>query len=201
MVNVTMKKQQIEEIAFDLFLTKGYEATTVRMICKKAGIEPPTMYYYFGSKKGLFFSVVESMLCDYQKIKKEREIEQIIEPIEMLRTIYEYSIHYAIKHTKETKFYIRYTLFTPSELKKEIEEYMRNTYEKKIKLYKDCLLAIYEISEFKFDIDKTYKKFEMLVNDSTFNVVFSEWRPTQEEIYGIFDTFFKLLLMGIPLKC
>ena len=37
------KREQILEIAFDLFLTIGYEATTVRTICRKAEIEAPTI--------------------------------------------------------------------------------------------------------------------------------------------------------------
>ena len=47
------KKDLIIKIAFDFFLNVGYEATTVRMICKKAEIEPPGVYYYFGSKKAV----------------------------------------------------------------------------------------------------------------------------------------------------
>ena len=58
MENNTGKKDVIIKIAFDYFLNVGYEATTVRMVCKKANIEPPSLYYYFGSKKGLFFAVV-----------------------------------------------------------------------------------------------------------------------------------------------
>ena len=32
------KAKKIKKIAFKLFLEKGYEATTVRMLCKKAKI-------------------------------------------------------------------------------------------------------------------------------------------------------------------
>ncbi|NLL76101.1 MAG: TetR/AcrR family transcriptional regulator [Clostridiales bacterium] len=127
------KKQLIEKVAFEYFLTKGYEATTVRMICKKAEVEPPTLYYYFGSKKGLFFSIVDKMLNDFKRAKEEKIIEKKPDTESMLRLVYEYSINYSIKYFNEVKFYLRYKLFAPDELKKDIEEYMRDTYKKKEK--------------------------------------------------------------------
>ena len=68
MENTTGKKDLIINKAFEFFLNIGYEATTVRMICKEANIEPLTLYYYFGSKKGLFFAVVDKMLANYQEM-------------------------------------------------------------------------------------------------------------------------------------
>ena len=49
------KKEHIMEIAYDSFVDKGYENTNIRQICKVVDVEPPTIYYYFESKKGLFF--------------------------------------------------------------------------------------------------------------------------------------------------
>jgi AcrR family transcriptional regulator len=199
MVNQDDKRNQILKVAFDFFLTTGYEATTVRMICKKAKIEPPTLYYHFGSKKGLFFAVVEKMLGDYQAIKQKNVIRNKITPEERLRAIYEYSVNYAMTHIKETKFYLRYTLFTPVELKKDIDNYMKETYENKKNLLRECLKEVCEIGEYKFDIDNAFVKFEALIDDSTFNVVFSNWRPAKEEVYEIFDIFYKLHYKGMLL--
>ena len=69
MGNSQDKRNQILKVAFELFLTTGYEAATVRMIYKTAKIEPPTLYYYFGSK--IFFAAVDKMLGDYQVIKQK----------------------------------------------------------------------------------------------------------------------------------
>ena len=46
MENNTGKKDVIIKIAFDYFLNVGYEATTVRMVCNKANIEPPSVVTY-----------------------------------------------------------------------------------------------------------------------------------------------------------
>jgi len=41
-----------------LFSTKGYAATTVREIVASAGVSKPVLYYYFGSKKGIYLELM-----------------------------------------------------------------------------------------------------------------------------------------------
>ncbi len=199
MENTTGKKDMIINIAFGYFLNIGYEATTVRMICKEANIEPPTLYYYFGSKRGLFFAVVDQMLADYQKMGQMDFSEVDVDPEKRLEAIYENSIKYAVACKNETKFYLRYTLFTPLELKKDIEDYMKPTYERKRELFKKYLTQLCEMQDYKFDIKTAVIMFERLVDDSTFNIVFSSWNPNKKEISEIFSTFCGLHYKGIPL--
>ena len=199
MENTTGKKDLIINIAFGYFLNIGYEATTVRMICKEANIEPPTLYYYFGSKKGLFFAVVDKMLNDYQEVGDKKIEESNMHPQDILEAIYEKSVNYAMTHKKETKFYLRYTLFTPLELKKDIEDYMKPTYERKRELFKKYLTQLCEMQDYKFDIKTAVIMFERLVDDSTFNIVFSSWNPNKKEISEIFSIFCGLHYKGIPL--
>jgi AcrR family transcriptional regulator len=51
----TGKKEEILQSAMELFLEKGYSATTTNDICAAAKINKPTLYYYFKSKRHLFF--------------------------------------------------------------------------------------------------------------------------------------------------
>jgi AcrR family transcriptional regulator len=51
----TNKKEDILQSAMDLFLEKGYSATSTNDICAAANINKPTLYYYFESKRHLFF--------------------------------------------------------------------------------------------------------------------------------------------------
>jgi AcrR family transcriptional regulator len=50
---------RILEIATDLFAEKGYAGTYVREIVEKAGVSKPVLYYYFRSKEGLFYAILE----------------------------------------------------------------------------------------------------------------------------------------------
>ncbi len=53
------KQVQIIEGALQVFGEKGYEATTISEICKKAKISDATLYEYFNSKEDVLFSIAE----------------------------------------------------------------------------------------------------------------------------------------------
>jgi TetR/AcrR family transcriptional regulator len=52
--------------ALALFSEKGYDATSVREICEAAGITKPTLYYFYGSKEGVYRAIVEGALGRFQ---------------------------------------------------------------------------------------------------------------------------------------
>ena len=45
------RKQELLKIAYKMFITKGYENTSVDDIIEAAGIAKGTYYYYFESKE------------------------------------------------------------------------------------------------------------------------------------------------------
>ena len=53
----TGKKEEILQSAMELLLEKGYSATSTNDICAAAKINKPTLYYYFKSKRHLFFEL------------------------------------------------------------------------------------------------------------------------------------------------
>ena len=56
------KKQELTKIAYKLFLTKGYENTSIDEIIKEAGIAKGTYYYYFESKEETLEEVINLIL-------------------------------------------------------------------------------------------------------------------------------------------
>jgi AcrR family transcriptional regulator len=52
-------KQRILEAARVLFRTHGYGGTTVRAVAAKAGVDPAMVFYFFGTKQGLFGATVD----------------------------------------------------------------------------------------------------------------------------------------------
>lgn len=50
----------ILEAALELFTARGYDGCGVQEICESAGITKPTLYHYFGSKRGL----LEALLAE-----------------------------------------------------------------------------------------------------------------------------------------
>ena len=61
------KKDEIMEIALDLFANQGYEACAVSSIVEGAGVSKPTMYHYFGSKEGLLASIYERYFLEFMQ--------------------------------------------------------------------------------------------------------------------------------------
>lgn len=196
MPNFDDKVKIIEQIAFDFFLDKGYDATTVRMICQKAGIESPTLYYYFGSKKGLFFSIVISLLKQYGLILRERVIGEHLTAKEKLYNFYEHSINFTIQHFKETKFYLRFALFAPNDLQDDIQVYMKETFDRRIELYQECIEACIKQGEIQCDVQTGVSKLLNLIDSATYNVVFSNWRPSTKELQENLDIFYTYQLRG-----
>jgi AcrR family transcriptional regulator len=53
-------REELMEAALRLFTQRGYSATTVRELVEAAGVTKPVLYYYFGSKEGLFLELMQT---------------------------------------------------------------------------------------------------------------------------------------------
>lgn len=56
------RKQELLQIAYRLFLQKGYEETSVDAIIEEAGIAKGTYYYYFETKEQMLEEVIGMMI-------------------------------------------------------------------------------------------------------------------------------------------
>ncbi|MBW2585303.1 MAG: TetR/AcrR family transcriptional regulator [Deltaproteobacteria bacterium] len=64
-------RERLLETATELFAEKGYAGTSVREIVDQAGVSKPVLYYYFKSKEGLFYAILEWAADIQQKILDE----------------------------------------------------------------------------------------------------------------------------------
>ncbi len=75
-------RESIFRAATEFFARKGFFATTIRDIVEKAEVTQPMVYYYFGSKKQLFTSVVKelfTLIVDaYAEIDKDLPFEEYL---------------------------------------------------------------------------------------------------------------------------
>ena len=67
-------RTNILNIALNLFALKGYEATGVQEIVEKAKVTKPTLYHYFGSKRGLLEALLkyyfDILITDIEKASR-----------------------------------------------------------------------------------------------------------------------------------
>ncbi len=72
------RKQQIIEIAKDMFMQNGFQSTHIGQVCEKLNIARGTVYQYFGNKREILYAVME---------KVEEQIDDILD-MEDLRDFY-----------------------------------------------------------------------------------------------------------------
>ncbi len=51
-------REKILDVAMALFAEKGYDAVGVQLICEKAEVSKPTLYYYYESKAGILKEIL-----------------------------------------------------------------------------------------------------------------------------------------------
>ncbi len=71
------RKLELLQIAYRMFLSKGYENTSVDDIIEAAGIAKGTYYYYFESKEQTLEEVIDMML-DHEEEKAREVIASVI---------------------------------------------------------------------------------------------------------------------------
>lgn len=61
-IDKDIKKQQVIEVARELFMANGYYDTSMAKVAKTTGIAPNTIYWYFKNKDDLFAAVINSVI-------------------------------------------------------------------------------------------------------------------------------------------
>ena len=70
------RKLDLLKTAYEMFITRGYENTSVDEIIEKAGIAKGTYYYYFSSKEQMLEEVIDMMLdSQLEKAKALLELD------------------------------------------------------------------------------------------------------------------------------
>ena len=65
------RKQELLKIAYEMFLARGYENTSVDDIIEEAQIAKGTYYYYFSSKEQMLEEVIEQMIESETEMAKQ----------------------------------------------------------------------------------------------------------------------------------
>lgn len=64
-------RERILKTATRLFAERGFAATSVRELVEAAGCTKPVLYYYFGSKEGLFLEAVRTHMGSYTALLED----------------------------------------------------------------------------------------------------------------------------------
>ncbi|WP_414841783.1 TetR/AcrR family transcriptional regulator [Enterococcus saccharolyticus] len=117
--------EEILDVAEQLFMTQGYQATSTRQITQILGVTQPTIYYHFKNKEDIYYQVMLRLSNDVEiNLKKIANTSssaleiKLLEMVEFLKAKHPFNLFvmmHDIQHTvsKETSMKL-YQLFLKS---------------------------------------------------------------------------------------
>jgi AcrR family transcriptional regulator len=93
-------RENIIEIARDLFVNEGYENTSMRRIAAQAGFAPTKIYYYFENKKAILRHFWEDIAEELWSFCKPPESVVAKGPLETIRHLMNHNVQYWLLNPK-----------------------------------------------------------------------------------------------------
>jgi AcrR family transcriptional regulator len=115
----THPKQRIKEAAINLFSEKGYAATTMRQIARKAGLAPGSLYNHVKRKSDLLLDIHRNFVDEViEKTKQKENHDQSCE--ERLREVFKTFMKAIFENKLSFKILLEQETFLPPAAKKEV---------------------------------------------------------------------------------
>jgi AcrR family transcriptional regulator len=177
---------RILQTASKLFAEKGYANVSIRDVCKETGTTAPVIYYYFGSKKGLYDAVARSKLSMSVFIAKLAKAAEDTNPVTGLETLIETYLDSFPEHTFDPGLYLTDSATLDKESAKKISAELDKVRSLVAGLINRCIQA----GEFrKADANFAAESLLGMLNTVIFqHLHFS--RASDREAYGKFVTEF-----------
>ena len=175
------RKLELLKIAYDLFLSEGYENTSVDTIIEKAGIAKGTYYYYFESKEAMLEEVCMMMIDG----EKEKAMQIVDADIPVPQKIVGIISSFSPEREEAT---ITDTLNKPENI------LMHDKVNKKIvEVVTPILTNVAEqgVKDGIFDCDNIYERVRMILIVS--NTLFEDYMISERDVIVFIDMVEKLL--------
>jgi AcrR family transcriptional regulator len=175
------RKLELLKIAYDLFLSEGYENTSVDTIIEKAGIAKGTYYYYFESKEAMLEEVCMMMIDG----EKEKAMQIVDADIPVPQKIVGIISSFSPEREEAT---ITDTLNKPENI------LMHDKVNKKIvEVVAPILTKVAEqgVKDGIFDCDNIYERVRMILIVS--NTLFEDYMISERDVIVFIDMVEKLL--------
>lgn len=116
----TAEQERILQSAMEEFAEKGYRYASTNSIVKKAGIPKGTLFYFFGSKKGLFLYILDDAIEKYVAFVKAEKSQPPQELFERLLHRQQVKLRFAAVYPLLFRFFSKVFLDIPEEILEEL---------------------------------------------------------------------------------
>jgi len=182
---------RILRVASKLFAEKGYSNVSIRDVCKETGTTAPVIYYYYGSKKGLYDAVARSKLSMAGFIGQLAKASEAKNPVSGLESFIEVYLSSFPEHTFDPGLY----LTDSASLDRDSAKAISGELEKVLSLLSGLVGRCVEAGEFRnADIDLASECLLGMMNRVIFQHLHFA-KASDRDVYGKFVTDFFIRAM------
>ncbi len=158
---ISKRKEQIIEVAQNLFREHGYYATSMRDIAKEVGIEPPSLYSHFDSKEAILSHVCFHIANEFFEFQ-EPILNGMSHPVDKLKELIAGHVNVIIQNLDAAAVFFNEWRHLPEpELTRFVE--MRERYEKG---FHDVMMDGITTGDFRMgDVAFTVRMIFSVIND------------------------------------
>lgn len=70
-------RNRLLKAALNLFVSKGYAATSVSMIVQEANVTKPMLYYYFKNKEGIYTEIMNEAFTEFEEVIQRYPLKDV----------------------------------------------------------------------------------------------------------------------------
>ena len=191
-VAISKRKEQIVEIAQNLFREKGFPASSMRDIAKEVGVEPASLYSHFKSKDDILKYICFKIADDFFEAQ-EPILHSVSNPVEKLKRLVAEHIRVVINNLDAaTVFFIEWSYLKEPYLSEFIS--MREKYERG---FRDVIQAGITSGDFRMmDVNFTVRLLFSIMNGV------HEWYKTSGKVSPdeVGEKMSEFILNGLAIK-
>lgn len=90
-------KADIMRVATDEFANMGFNGARVDRIAEETATTKRMIYYYYGSKQGLYVAALENAYVNFRQLEQEIHVDEL-DPVTALRQLAEFTYEHHMKH-------------------------------------------------------------------------------------------------------
>jgi len=134
-------RQAILQTAEEIFLEKGYQATTIDEIAERAEVTKRTLYKYFPSKLALYVHMFDDFLSTKLSVKISETVRLDLPPDQLVLKLFDVLIEYTKENEKFQRLYWmldsdEFDGHIPEELINRVSNVTRSMFKNVIKVIK-----------------------------------------------------------------